>query len=105
MGQTTFLRGRPITRLRILAAMRRFDQDYAPAVIFPPDRITSWLDDRKYKYAVQYACRLYPPKYIIHLVTGLHLSDFNGGEQTNKHFCAHGFEVGDKRTLVGEYLR
>ena len=105
MTQTTFLKNRPVTRRLIKDAMRGFDQEFPHAALFPRDHTTSWLDDRKYKYAVQYACRLYPPKYIIHLVTGLHLSDFNGGEQTNKHFRAHGFEVGDKRTLEEKYLR
>jgi 5-methylcytosine-specific restriction protein A len=85
------LLGRPISKDGVLAALRDFDVTY-------PDTndYDGWLDKRTYKYALLHAGRLYPCKYILSSASGLALSEFSGGEQTNSKFRRLGLEVTDK---------
>jgi 5-methylcytosine-specific restriction protein A len=55
-----------------------------------------WLKKETYKYAIRYDGRVYPPKHILSMVTGISTSEFNGGEQTNRVFRQLGFDVENK---------
>ena len=83
--------GRMIDRPDLLKTMRRFDAEY-------PDwrDYDDWLSRATYKYAVRHEGRLYPPKLILSMLTGVDRMKFNGGGQTNSVFERLGFEVVDK---------
>ncbi len=90
MDSVTLL-GRPITRDDVLASLRRFDAEYRDTNDY--DR---WLDKGNYRYALRYRERLYPCKYVLAGASGLDVSDFGGGKQTNSKFTALGFDVIEK---------
>ena len=87
------LRGEPVIRQRIIRALKRFDSEY-------PDTndYRSWLENRVYKYALQYEGKLYPPKPIVRLARGCDRLDFEVGEAF-RVLRRLGFEVIDKPTL------
>ena len=84
-------RGRRVTRQNVIDALRHFDSQYPNT-----NDYKSWLDDRRYKYAVRYAHKLYPCKHILSLASGFDVACFVGGAQTNRVFRRLGFEVIDK---------
>ena len=88
--ETTFLR-KTVTRQQILDALHEFARQH-------PDTNTyeNWLQKGTYKYAVRYDGRVYPPKHILSVVTGIPTANFNGGEQTNRVFRQLGFDVENK---------
>jgi len=45
------------------------------------------------KFAIKYKGQLYPPKVIISSATGLNLSEFSGGEVSNRYLKDRGFEI------------
>jgi len=90
MDSVTLLGG-PVTRDDVLAALRHFDSMYAD-----PNEYDRWLDKRTYKYAVRYAGRWYPCKYILSLASGFEVTVFGGGQQTNNKLRRLGLEVIDK---------
>ena len=60
------------------------------------DSYDDWLQKGTYRYALSYDGRLYPPKHILSVVTGIPTADFNGGEQTNRVFRQLGFDIENK---------
>ena len=90
MTTTTFKRTN-ITDQDILRTLKNFDTRYTNT-----NDYDSWLDKETYKYAVLYADRLYPCKYILSQAAGIPTSEFSGGEQTNRVFRDLGFTVIDK---------
>ena len=92
-SSSPILRGEPITRQKTLDALRWFDSQY-------PDTndYRSWLENRVYKYALQYEGKLYPPKFIVRLARACEQLDFEAGEAF-RVLRQLGFEVIDKPTL------
>ena len=89
--ETTFMTV-TINRQQILDALADFARQYPDA-----DSYESWLQKSSYKYAIRHTDgRLYPPKHILSVVTGIPTPDFNGGEQTNRVFRQLGFDVENK---------
>jgi hypothetical protein len=84
-------RNRQILRDEVLKELAIFDEKYPDT-----NNYENWLNDGAYKFALKYAGRLYPPKYILSQVTGLPVSGFSGGEETNSIFEELGFAVRDK---------
>ena len=110
MEMTTHINDRPITRSLILRAIAEFDVEYPDTNSYCTPRCPGWLDDLRYHYALLYHGRLYPPKHIVHLVTGLTLQEgilcgigSGGRNGANTHLREHGFEVGDKEQLREKY--
>ena len=66
--------GRQVTRENVLQAMIRFDKEYRHSY--------KWWRS----YAVENDGRLYPPKEIMSLATGIDVSDFHGGKTLNNRF-------------------
>jgi hypothetical protein len=89
------------TRQQILDTMAWYDQQYPDNSYCEPPAIKSWLDNTIYHYAVRHAGRLYPPKFILHRITGLALQGegLTGGKLTNGVFEDLEFEVIDKPVL------
>lgn len=81
-------KGREVTREKLLAAMARFDTDYPR-----PADYDDWLNDPKYRYVVHQDDKRYPPKRILGDATGLPLTAFSGGDETNRIFRQLGFKV------------
>jgi 5-methylcytosine-specific restriction protein A len=88
--ETTF-RGITITKEQIQKALAGFRAQYPD-----PDDFDNWLQKRSYKFAIRLDDRLYPPKHILSVVTGIPTTDFSGGEQTNRVFRQLGFDVVEK---------
>ncbi len=84
-------KGKHITREDVLKELVKFKKEY-------PDTngYQNWLDDGAYTFALKYKGQLYPPKYILGQTTGLSLSEFAGGDETNRVFEELGFAVRDK---------
>ena len=84
-------RGRQILRDEVLKELAKFDEKY-------PDTndYENWLNDGTYRFALKCGGRLYPPKYILSQITGLPVSEFSGGEETNRIFEELCFAVRDK---------
>lgn len=88
--ETTF-KHQTVTRQQIIAALNEFARQYPDTNAYD-----DWLNKGSYKFAVRFDGRLYPPKQILSMATGISTSDFSGGEQTNRIFRELGFDVGDK---------
>lgn len=73
MKQTTF-RGKDVTEEGVIRAMHLFDAELR-------DNFTGWGI-----YAVERDGKLYPPKRILSMATGIDVDDFAGGEPTNSRF-------------------
>lgn len=84
-------RGRVIARNDVLKELTRFDEKYPET-----NDYENWLNDGTYRFALKYGGRLYPPKYILSQITGLPVSEFSGGDETNSIFYQLGFPVRDK---------
>ena len=84
-------KGVSVTAQAILTAMSVFDTKYPST-----NNYDSWLDNKKYKYAVQHNRKLYPCKRILSQATAIDTSEFSGGEQTNRVFQKLRFRVIDK---------
>ena len=81
-------KGVPIDREAVKRAFEDFDDLYPST-----NDYENWLDKGTYKYAIRYQGRLYPPKHILSVVSGIPRTDFSGGEQTNRVFRQLGFEI------------
>jgi hypothetical protein len=69
-------------------ALAKFDQE---------ERATpqwqDWENRQNYKYAIAKNGRLYPPKEVIALATGVSTASFSGGAEANGYLRKHGFEI------------
>ncbi|MCL4250302.1 MAG: hypothetical protein KJ065_19285 [Anaerolineae bacterium] len=84
-------KGVTITRDKVLRALEDF------RALYPDDNAyEAWRESENYKYALEFGDRLYPPKYILSMITGISLKEFSGGEQTNQIFQRLGFRVTKK---------
>lgn len=88
-------KGKTVTRSQVLEQLAKYDTDFPNT-----NDYENWLDDGTYVYALKYDGKLYPPKYILSRASGLPLSDFSGGDNTNDLFEELGFAVRDKRNHV-----
>jgi hypothetical protein len=89
---SVMFRGVAVSREDVLRALVEFDATYG----HDSNAYDGWLDKAVYCYALHLGGRLYPPKHILSVVTGMPTTDFGGGEQTNRVFRQLGFEVRDK---------
>ena len=94
MDRAVTYQGIAISRQQILDRMVWYDRTYPSNDYHEPPTIKTWLENEAYKYAVVHEGKLYPPKYILHLITGLSLQGegLHGG-QVNRVYRQHGFEV------------
>lgn len=72
----------------LLSAMQTFDRDLRGQ----PDW-SSWEANRAQTYALVSEGRRYPPKKIVSMATGVPVSDFSGGPETNTFLEERGFTV------------
>jgi len=62
---------------QIINAFKAFDSEYRSS-----NDWIGWETRKTQKYVIRYEGRLYPPKMIISLATGLSRSEFSGGLQS-----------------------
>lgn len=86
--------GRVITRQQVLDEMQWCDERYPHDDYCEPPAKKPWQENRTYKWAVEHAGRLYPPKLLAHRLTGRALvGDGLIGGKVNRVFQQLGFEV------------
>lgn len=90
----TIFRGVSVTYQAVHEALQDFDEKYPN-----PSDYDQWIDKDGYKYALEFAGRLYPPKHMLSVVTGIDVSRFSGGDQTNRVFQQLGLVVVEKPTV------
>jgi dynein-related subfamily AAA family protein len=74
---------------KVLKAFKRFDRHMRA------DATTSdWDDGESQQYVVKYGDRLYPPKRILSITSGIPISELGDGEEVNKVFTTLGFDIG-----------
>ena len=88
--KTTFKR-QTVSRQDILDALHEFLTQYPNTETYD-----NWLQKGTYKYALVYDRRVYPPKQILSMATGISTKRFSGGEQTNRVFDQLGFTIENK---------
>jgi hypothetical protein len=91
MSSVTF-RGITIRRQDVLRVLAASNAAYGN----DSNEYEGWLDEGVYRYALHVGGRLYPPKHILSVVTGISTTDFSGGEQTNRVIRQLGFDVREK---------
>lgn len=79
----------------VVQALRQFDSDYPESNMYK-----SWLDRNTYKYAIDFNGKLYPPKHILYMVTGVETTHFSGGDETNRVFEKLGFTIVNKNNYA-----
>lgn len=73
---------------RIDEALAQFDREERASA-----KWEGWEARDSYKFALAKNGRLYPPKEIISLATGVANSDFSGGAEANSYLRRYGFEI------------
>jgi len=91
MVSVTSFKGHKITRQQVIQALEEFDFTYPASNDFE-----NWLESGNYHYALDYEGKLYPPKYILSVVSGESVETFSGGEQTHRVFANLGFKIVNK---------
>lgn len=79
-----------VSRGKIAEALKTFDREHRNTPEF-----TGWEHKGTQRYSIVYTGKLYPPKMIISLSTGILRSKFSGGEQSNSYLVKCGFKVID----------
>ncbi|QBE67378.1 HNH endonuclease [Pseudoduganella lutea] len=72
----------------VLEAINEFDTVWRDSTEY-----SGWEQNRNYLHAIIVNGRLYPPKMIISLATGMPTNTFYGGEPANSYLRARGFKV------------
>jgi hypothetical protein len=75
---------------KIAEALITFDRKHRNTPEF-----TGWESKGTQRYAIVHNSKLYPPKMIISLATGVRRSEFSGGHQSNSYLAKRGFRVID----------
>jgi 5-methylcytosine-specific restriction enzyme B len=77
-----------VERNKLLEAINEFD-----TTLLPTDEWRYWQDNRSQLWALKYEGRLYPPKKIISLATGLPVGKFSGGPEAIQYLEQRELEV------------
>lgn len=78
----------PIAEARIDEALDQFDREERSL-----PRWKDWEERESYKHALAKNGRLYPPKEIVALATGIPVGEFGGGPETNGYLRKRGFQI------------
>jgi hypothetical protein len=88
---TVRYRGHNISKQDLLQAMQRFRKEYPES-----NDYQRWLDNRSYTYSVTHKGHLYPPKYLISLITGMKTTEFKHADKIRSVFNQLGFMTPSK---------
>lgn len=77
-----------VTEPRIREALATFDRDLRATTEW-----NGWETNRAHKFAISEGGRLYPVKQIVSMATGKPVSDFSGGDGTNRYVRELGLDV------------
>ncbi|WP_198398983.1 MrcB family domain-containing protein [Caballeronia hypogeia] len=77
-----------VERSKLLEAINEFD-----ATLLPSEEWRDWQNNGAQVWALRHEGRLYPPKKIISLATGLPVNKFSGGPESNAYLNQRDFEV------------
>lgn len=79
---------KPVGRSAIEGALRAFDEKLRDTAEW-----LGWENNKAQRHAIDFEGRLYPPKKIISLATGMPVSAFSGGPQSNSYLRALNFKI------------
>lgn len=79
---------RPVERSAIEAALKTFDEQLRGTAEW-----LGWENNKAHRHAINHEGQLYPPKQIIALATGMPVSTFSGGRQSNSYLGVLGFTI------------
>ena len=79
----------------ISTALQEFDQSLRGS----PEWI-DWEHNKAQVWVIQHEGRIYPPKKIISLATGVPVREFSGGPETNSYLESLGYRVGKLRDIA-----
>jgi AAA domain (dynein-related subfamily)/Mrr N-terminal domain len=77
-----------VNKSEISDAMDRFDKELRET-----PQWLKWEENQSYRFAVRREGKLYPVKQIIALATGVPVSSFSGGAESNSYLKERGFEI------------
>ncbi len=75
-------------REKIIAALEQFDIN-----IRNTPKWMHWHNNKKQLWAIKYNEKIYPPKKIISIATGIHVNSFHGGTPSNTYLEKRGFTI------------
>lgn len=78
----------PVSAGSIVRALKVFDETVRQEMDHQ-----GWESNMAQKHAIQYEGRLYPPKLIISMATGMPVNSFSGGPQSNTYLTKLGFQI------------
>jgi len=70
------------------SAIARFDAEYRDTPEF-----AGWEAKESQRFGLRFGDRMYPPKKIVSIATGLPVSEFSAGRETNSYLTSRGFHV------------
>lgn len=79
---------KPVEHSTIVESLRTFDEKLRDT----PEWL-GWENNKAQRHAIEFEGRLYPPKKIISLATGMLVSAFSGGPQSNSYLRALDFSI------------
>ena len=85
---TTTLMGIQLTQEDVLRAIQVFDEQYPESNTFE-----GWLENPAYRYALLYAGKLYPPKIILSMASGLPRTALNSRRQRDRVYRQLGLQI------------
>src|SRR4051794_15320975 len=78
----------PVSATELSNAMDRFD-----AELRATPQWLNWEENQSYRFAARREGKLYPVKQVIALATGIPVSSFSGGAESNSYLKERGFEI------------
>lgn len=86
---------KPVGRDAIERALELFDRSFRDS-----EEWAGWTGNNAHRHAIEFEGQLYPPKKVISLATGMPVSTFSGGPQSNSYLAARGFTVIPLRSSI-----
>jgi 5-methylcytosine-specific restriction protein A len=79
---------KPVSPEAIETALKIFDNEWRDSKEY-----AGWEKNKNYLHAISHGTRLYPPKKVISLATGMPTNSFYGGAPSNNYLSARGFTI------------
>lgn len=88
-----------VDRKKLEQAFKDFDKNWRST-----NQYQKWEQNRNYLHAVSYKGKLYPPKRLISIATGISTRLFYGGAPANSYLAKFGFKIVPLRPELGSLI-